>query len=57
MPWYKRWRTLVPFLALLITSPSYSQSGGSAQTSNLLRRSRKRRSRHQTMCSVRLRAW
>ena len=30
MPWYKRWRTLVPFLALLITSPSYSQSGGAA---------------------------
>ncbi|HEV8180833.1 MAG TPA: VWA domain-containing protein [Candidatus Angelobacter sp.] len=32
MPWYKRWRTLVPFLALLITSPSYSQSGGASQS-------------------------
>ena len=30
MPWYKRWRTLVPFLTLLITPPSYSQSGGAA---------------------------
>jgi VWFA-related protein len=30
MPWYTRWRTLVPFLALLITAPSYSQSGGAA---------------------------
>jgi VWFA-related protein len=32
MPWYKRWRTLVPFLALLITSLSYSQSGGASQS-------------------------
>jgi VWFA-related protein len=32
MPWYKRWRTLVPFLALLITSPSYSQSGRTSQS-------------------------
>jgi VWFA-related protein len=30
MLWYKRWRTLVLFLALLITSPSYSQSGAAA---------------------------
>src|SRR5579864_1629664 len=31
MPWYKPWRMLVPFIALLITSPSYSQSGGADQ--------------------------
>jgi VWFA-related protein len=30
MPWYKRWRTLLPFLALLITSTTYSQSGAAA---------------------------
>jgi len=32
MPWYTRWRTLVPFFALLITAPSYSQSGGASQS-------------------------
>jgi len=32
MPWYTRWRTLVLFLALLITAPSYSQSGGASQS-------------------------
>ena len=31
MPCYKRWRTLVPFLALLMTPPSYSQSSGAAE--------------------------
>jgi VWFA-related protein len=30
MQWYTRWRRLVPFLALLITSPTYSQSGAAA---------------------------
>lgn len=30
MPWYKQWRTLVPLLTLLITSATYSQSGGTA---------------------------
>jgi len=32
MPWSKPWRMLVPFLALLITSSSYSQSGGASQS-------------------------
>src|SRR6476660_644831 len=32
MPWSKRRRTLVPFLALLMTAPSYSQSGGASQS-------------------------
>ncbi|HET8892359.1 MAG TPA: VWA domain-containing protein [Candidatus Angelobacter sp.] len=30
MPWYKRWRTLVSFLVLLIAPSTYSQSGGTA---------------------------
>jgi hypothetical protein len=32
MPWYTRWRTLVPFFVLLITAPTYSQSGGASQS-------------------------
>lgn len=31
MPWITRWRMFVPFLALLISPPTYSQSGGAGE--------------------------